>query len=774
MKLIYLHLSQALRHMRRNYLQTFLSLVGLVIGLSSFAFGLNWFWYETHYESFRPDYRNIHMVCNHSQGQQWNNFSQPYPMHEFMRDSIPGVTNVAILGNAPVENIFDMNDRNLFAHNYDIGVANPGFIKLMGVKLLYGDAETALNRIDGIIVTQRMAQEIFQRENVVGESLKIKQNSTVRIFTITGVSENRYQQTAITFDGLISLDNIPENLRNNWYNYSPQIFFKARNIHEVDQRLRARLVNDKSIFFATPLTQRRAVNGIWEYLAYPVCALAVSFLLLVSALFNYIAILTAQFIGRFREYKLRIGLGSTFTNNLLWLYSEVCIMCILMILGSGMLLDTISVWSDMEEINSTLFRTYACLVPICSILLFFAALYPSFYLRHIYFRAYKGKKQVKSGKAGMLFVQILVCTLFIFVFINAYRQFHFMTHANLGFNYERVIRLFTRDAPFDPPLIESILSELRSHQGGCIEDVVLSPSSIFQSRQYQGSSLSWKEGDEVVRTVAIQVPPQVFHFFGIRPLSGKIYENEETAGTDRILLNKDAAELIHYTPDIRTTLLNYGKPVEVTGVVNFYTRSFHNKESTPVIYHYTDKEVNSYNHEVMFIRYRIGQYAEALQLIKDVLKKRQIPPEGLELSNMDTYITDFYKQEAHMLKILSIMFTGSILITLLGVLSQISYTLTHHRKFIAVRRVFGATYIDLCRKYLRDYILLTCIACIIILPVGYFLITQWLQSYRSPVSVGLFECLWIGGLLVVVVSSVILIRLWRALYENPSRVIKGE
>ena len=773
MKLIGLHLLQALRHMQRNYLQTFLSLTGLVIGLTSFAFGFNWFWYETHYDSFRPDYRNIHMVCNHNQGQQWNNFSQPYPMYEFLRDSIPGITDAAILGSASVDHMSDMNDRNLFAQNYDIGVANPGFLKLLGVKLLHGDAETALGRIDGIVVTQRMANKIFQRENVVGENLKISQNNTIRIFTITGVAEDRYQQTAITFDGLISLDNIPENLRNDWYNYSPQVFFKTTDIHGADQRLRARLVNDKRIFFTAPFTQRRAVNSIWDYLAYPTCALTVSFLLLISALFNYAAILTAQFIGRFREYKLRIGLGSTFTNNLLWLYSEVCIMCILMILGSGMLLNTISVWSDLKVINSTLFRTYAYLVPVCSILLFLSALYPVFYLRHAYFRAYKGKKQVKSGKAGMLFVQVLVCSLFIFVFINAYRQFHFMTHANLGFNYERVIRLFTRDAPFNQLLIESVLGELRSHQGGCIEDVVASPSSIFQSRQYQGSALSWKEGDETVRTAAIRVPPQVFHFFGIRPVSGKIYENG-AGGMERIMLNKDAADLIHYSPDIRTNLLNYGKPVEVTGVVNFYSRSFQTKESNPVIYYYTEKEADSFNHEVMFVRYRKSQYAEAMQLIQDVLGKRQIPAEGLELSNMDTYITDFYKQEALMLRILSIMFTGSILITLLGVLSQISYTLRMHRKFIAVRRIFGATYIDLCRKYLRDYVLLTCTACIIILPVGYYLITQWLQSYRSPVSVGLFECLCISGLLVVLVSFIILIRLWRALYENPSRVIKGE
>lgn len=776
MKLIYLHLLQALRNMQRNYLQTLLSLVGLIIGLSSFAFGFNWFWYETHYDSFRPDYRNIHLVCNHNQSTSWINYSQPYPMFTLLRDSFPGVTDVAIQGYAPVERMTNMKDEDLFAQNFEIRVTNPGFLKFMGVKLLYGDAGTALNRIDGIVITQRMAQKIFQRENVLGETLKIKRynDPATQIYTITGVAEDRYTHTAIPFDGLMSFDNVPEETRQNWYNYSPLVFFKAVNVHDVDQRLRARLVNNESIFFTAPFTHMRATSSLWDHLTYPICALVISFLLFASALFNYIAILTTQLIGRFREYKLRISLGSTFGNNLLWLYSEVFIMCILMILASGMLLDVISVWSDMTEINSTLFRTFAYLFPVCCILLFVAALYPVIYLRHIYRRSFSGREQVRNGKAGMLMVQMLVCALFIFVFINAYRQFYYMTHTNLGFKHERVIRLFTRDDPFNVPLIESVLQELRSRGGNCIEEVVSSPSSIFQSRQYQGASLSWgQQGGESVTSAAIHVPAQVFRFFGIRPIAGKIYEKGEENGIEQIMLNKDAAELIHYPSADNIRLLNYGKPVEVAGVVDFYARNFRDG-AFPVVYRYTEKEADPYNHEVMFIRYKEGRYAETMQLVEEVLLDRLVPLESLEIGKMDAYITDFYTQEAQMIKMLSIMFIGSILITLLGVLSQISYTLRMHRRFIAVRCVFGATYTDLCRRYLRNYLLLTVLACAITIPIGYHFISNWLQNYRSPVSVGLFECLWIGGVLIALVASIILLRLWKALNENPSQVIKGE
>lgn len=777
MKLFYLHLLQALRNMQRNYLQTFLSLVGLTIGLSSLAFGFNWFWYETHYDSFRPDYRNIHLVCNHNQRADWFNYSQPYPMFNLLRDSFPGVTDVAIMGGGSVERLTDLNDENLFAQNFDISVTDPGFLKFMGVELLYGDAETALNRVDGIVVTQRMANQIFQRENVLGEALKIKRYGVpdTRIYTITGVAEDCYTHTAIPFDGLMSFENIPEENRQDWDNYNPVVFFKAVNVPDVDRRLRRRFVNGKSIFFAIPFTQMRATGGLWDQLKYPVCALVVSFLLFASALFNYIAILTTQFISRFREYKLRICLGSTFGRNLLWLYSEVSVMCVLTILGAGMLLEVIAAWSDMTEINSSLFRTFVRLAPAYCILLIVAALYPAVYLRHTYRRSFSGQQQVRSGKAGMLLVQMLVCALFIFVFVNAYRQFYYMTHTNLGFRYERVIRLFTRDnPPFNAPLIESILQELRSRGGSCIEEVVSSPSSIFQSRQYQGVNLSWEEQDgEAARSAAIHVPPQVFRFFGIRPVAGKIYEREVENGIEQIMLNKDAAELIRYPAADGVRLLGNGRPVAVAGVVDFYARNFRDG-AFPVVYRYTEKEAESFNHEVMFIRYKKDRYDETMQLVEAVLRDRQIPLENLEIGSMDAYIAEFYAQEAHMIKMLSMMFVGSILITLLGVLSQITYTLRMHRRFIAVRCVFGATYIDLCRRYLRDYILLAVLACTVAIPAGYHFISNWLQSYRSSVGVGWFECFWIGGVLVVLVAAIILIRLWKALNENPSQVIRGE
>ena len=122
MKLIRLHFLQALRNMRRNFLQTCLSWIGLVIGLSAFVFGYNWYWYETNYDSPAVIGETVYAVyCKNAENQQLYNFSCPYPMYHVLRDTIPGVKEAALIGGSRyVTEIQDEENRDLKKENLDV------------------------------------------------------------------------------------------------------------------------------------------------------------------------------------------------------------------------------------------------------------------------------------------------------------------------------------------------------------------------------------------------------------------------------------------------------------------------------------------------------------------------------------------------------------------------------------------------------------------------------------------------------------------------------
>lgn len=777
MKLMLLHFLQALRSMRRNFLQTFLSWIGLVIGLSAFVFGYNWYWYETNYDSPSAVGETVYAVYSKDADRQIYNYSCPNPMYYLLRDTLSGVKEAALFGGGsyPSE-MWDEENRDLMKMNPIVSVASPELLSFMNIKMLTGDARTALNRKDAIVLSREAAFSIFKRENVAGEVLKLKfePEKESRVFTVTGVAEIP-EHSSIGFQLLISMENLGESALSNWNNYTSLVCFKTDNIAKIKQGLASRSYFNPS-FSATTLSDTHFLDwksSRWEGLMYPLIFLGISALLLFSALFNYSSILTTQFMGRFQEYRLRISLGGTFLNNLFWLYGEVLILFILSAFGSGFILELVKYSSREYYFNMTLLNTFYKILPFYLLGLGVVALLPVYSLHRTYQRSLEGKKNIRSIHTGMLSVQMLVCACFAFLFVNTCRQFYFMTHASLGFNHERVIRLFTRDTPFNSALNESLLQELRSYETGCIEDVVGLPSSIFQSRQYGGAALTRDNNEEEsVKMAAITVPPKAFHFFGIHPTTGTIYGQEESGGRKQVMLNKDAAEMIQYTPDSKAQLSINGQPIEVTGVVDFYARTFHEKKQFPVLYFFTDREADGVNHEVIFVRYKKGKYEEAMQLIRTLLEKRQIPLEHLELSGMDTYITQFYEEESWMMKLASAIFGSSILITLFGLFSQISYILRKERKFIAIRRIFGADHWVLCRKYLRNYVLLILISCILMFPVAIYFLHIWLMNYRSHINVGWFESFWIGGLLVLLVVLVVSFCLRNASRENPADVMK--
>ena len=53
---------QALRGLRHQGWQAVVSVVGLAVSIVCLTFSVNWLWTETHYDSFRPGYKDLYVV----------------------------------------------------------------------------------------------------------------------------------------------------------------------------------------------------------------------------------------------------------------------------------------------------------------------------------------------------------------------------------------------------------------------------------------------------------------------------------------------------------------------------------------------------------------------------------------------------------------------------------------------------------------------------------------------------------------------------------------
>ena len=141
---------------------------------------------------------------------------------------------------------------------------------------------------------------------------------------------------------------------------------------------------------------------------------------------------------------------------------------------------------------------------------------------------------------------------------------------------------------------------------------------------------------------------------------------------------------------------------------------------------------------------------------------------------MEKIYAEYSKSERYLLILLSVMTGVAIAIAVFGTYSVITLACQRRRKEIAIRKVNGASVLEILLLFLREYFIITLVACAVAFPIGAFMMQRWLEQYVRRVSIEwwLFVGLFILMLLLVLAS--VLFQVVRAAKQNPADVVKSE
>lgn len=119
------------------------------------------------------------------------------------------------------------------------------------------------------------------------------------------------------------------------------------------------------------------------------------------------------------------------------------------------------------------------------------------------------------------------------------------------------------------------------------------------------------------------------------------------------------------------------------------------------------------------------------------------------------------------------LFSGlALLVTLMGIMGVAAYTAQQRQKEIAIRKTFGASTARIFGTLFLNYLVLIFTAAILIFPVAYFWLNNWLVQFASRVSISPLSIL----LPLVLVTATTLVTVWlqsnRILRVNPADVLK--
>lgn len=113
----------------------------------------------------------------------------------------------------------------------------------------------------------------------------------------------------------------------------------------------------------------------------------------------------------------------------------------------------------------------------------------------------------------------------------------------------------------------------------------------------------------------------------------------------------------------------------------------------------------------------------------------------------------------------------AIIISLVGVFSLVAFETQYRRKEIGLRKVHGATVMQILVMFNRTYLRLVLICFLIAAPLAYYGVSVWIEGfvYRTP----LYWWIFILSLFVVtlVTLTTVTVQNWRSARMNPVEVI---
>ncbi len=123
-----------------------------------------------------------------------------------------------------------------------------------------------------------------------------------------------------------------------------------------------------------------------------------------------------------------------------------------------------------------------------------------------------------------------------------------------------------------------------------------------------------------------------------------------------------------------------------------------------------------------------------------------------------------------------ISFVGflAIIIACLGLLGMVVYTVEGKIKEVGIRKVLGASEVNIIWHLSKGFLLLLAIAMILAIPLVLFGADLWLQNFVLRVTISPWMILLGGGILVILGLSTVISQTYLAARTNPADTLRND
>ncbi len=266
------------------------------------------------------------------------------------------------------------------------------------------------------------------------------------------------------------------------------------------------------------------------------------------------------------------------------------------------------------------------------------------------------------------------------------------------------------------------------------------------------------------------------HFLGGSNFSEKNTDNE---GSGEYIINESAMRRLHYSDPDKIIGKEFGLFYEDTlakiprgkiiGVVrDFHLSSIKKKIEPLVLFKRKDMWLLDF-----VVAFRPGMKTTALSNIESVWKK-MFPEHLFQYEYVSSMYKNLYKRELLQARLLAIFTFISLFICSMGLLGMSLLTTQRRTREIGIRKVNGAQIYQIMVMLNRDFIKWILVSFVIAVPIAFFVMKKWLESFAYKIALGWWIFALAGLLAIVIALITISLQSWNAARRNPVEALKYE
>lgn len=141
---------------------------------------------------------------------------------------------------------------------------------------------------------------------------------------------------------------------------------------------------------------------------------------------------------------------------------------------------------------------------------------------------------------------------------------------------------------------------------------------------------------------------------------------------------------------------------------------------------------------------------------------------------LDDYFNRQYQTDQRFSQLIRVFAGLALFIGGLGLLGLSAFTAQQRTKEIGIRKVLGASVLNVTLLLSRDFTKLVIIAILLAVPLAYFVMDAWLSSYASRIQIGAGIFVLAGGLTLLVAWLTVSWQSVKAAVADPVDSLKNE